>query len=174
MTSPFFHLNLLSLSSGIVSPRSTFRLLTILYLFLSASFNGGTYSRWRIRDFEMVESIGSYHIALIDPPEEMFRWVKEAIPATYKLPYAPDPFRMPDEPLVALLGAVLPRVKNTSKKSPWPWSRKWTGDFRKYLREVEESIQNKKLFPELKSHNVLVMIKRACVSFLSFLYGSMF
>ncbi len=81
-------------------------------------------ARWRIRDFEMVESIGSYHIALIDPPEEMFRWVKEAIPATYKLPYAPDPFRMPDEPLVALLGAVLPRVKNTSKKSPWPWSRK--------------------------------------------------
>ncbi|MGB9860047.1 MAG: hypothetical protein ACPLQP_08960 [Moorellaceae bacterium] len=76
---------------------------------------------WRIRDFEMVESIGSYHIALIDPPEEMFRRVKGAIPATYKLSYAPDPFKMPDEPLAALLAPVLPRAKNIPKKSLWLW-----------------------------------------------------
>lgn len=81
-------------------------------------------ARWRIRDFEMVESIGSYRIALIEPPEEMLKWVKGAIPATYKLPYAPDPFKVPDEPLIALLEPVLPRAKNFPQKSLWPWRRK--------------------------------------------------
>ncbi|GFN21957.1 hypothetical protein [Thermanaeromonas sp. C210] len=81
-------------------------------------------ARWRVRDFEMVESIGSYHIALIDPPEDVFRRVKMAVPATYKLPYAPEPFKMADEPLAGLLGSILPRAKNPSKKGIWPWRRK--------------------------------------------------
>lgn len=81
-------------------------------------------ARWRIRDFEMVESIDSYRIALIDPPEEMLGWLKGAIPATYKLPHAPDPFKMPDEPLIALLEPVLPRAKDFPKRSLWLLRRK--------------------------------------------------
>lgn len=81
-------------------------------------------ARWRIRDFEAVKSIGSYRIALIDPPGDVFRGVEGAIPDTYRLPYASDPLKMPDEPLADLLSTVLPRAKNPSRESLWVWRRK--------------------------------------------------